>query len=109
VTNYLEEEGLSLVNSNKVKTYVCHNGTSTIDLVFIKPKAKAMKQVILNPQRKHLPVATMLQQNIEFKRNPKSQNVSGKIDLLALQSEDIMDTLQSGDLNGAAVKLPLYQ
>jgi hypothetical protein len=89
------EEGLSLVNSNKVEFYVCHNGTSTIDFVFIKPKAKAMKQeVILNPQRKHLPVATMLRLNAEFKRNPKSQNVSRKIDISALGSEDIMDTLQ---------------
>jgi hypothetical protein len=106
VTNYLEEEGLSLVNSNKVETYVCHNRTSTINLVFINPKPKVVKQeVILNPQRKHLPVATMLQLNTELKTNPKSQNVSRKINTSALQNEDIMDTLQSVDLNGVAVKL----
>ena len=34
VIRFIEGEGLTLANKAEEKTYVCHNGSSTIDLVF---------------------------------------------------------------------------
>ena len=63
VLEYLEEEGLSLVNDKYSKTYVSDNGTSTIDLVFSnRGKVKPKKQdIILNAYRKHQPVETIFE------------------------------------------------
>ncbi|KAJ4425920.1 hypothetical protein ANN_27546 [Periplaneta americana] len=38
VISYLENEGLSLINDRQEKTYICHNGSSTIDLIFSNMK-----------------------------------------------------------------------
>ncbi|KAJ4441179.1 hypothetical protein ANN_11030 [Periplaneta americana] len=58
VISYLENEGLSLINDKQEKTYICHNGSSTIDLIFSNMKRlhltgrEALNNVVI---RKHLP------------------------------------------------------
>jgi hypothetical protein len=48
----LEGEGVTLNNNKKLETYIRHNGTSSIDLVFINLKFKPLKEeVILEAQR----------------------------------------------------------
>jgi calcineurin-like phosphoesterase family protein len=47
VMSYLEGEGLTLINNKKLKTYICHNGTITINLVFINSKFKPVKQEVI--------------------------------------------------------------
>jgi hypothetical protein len=36
VLSFLQEEGLKLISDKDSRTYICHNGMSTIDLVFTK-------------------------------------------------------------------------
>ena len=60
VLQFLEGEGLSLINKRSEKTYVCYNGSSTIDLVLSNMrKVESFSQTVLSRvTRKHLPVAT---------------------------------------------------
>ena len=62
VLDYLEGEGLMIINRKKTKTYIGHNGSSTIDLIFINDGLKQVSQNVLTSitARKHLPVQTML-------------------------------------------------
>ncbi|KAJ4425410.1 hypothetical protein ANN_28025 [Periplaneta americana] len=62
VLDYLQEEGLSVVNKASDKTYYCYNGSSAIDLLFVNDRLSAISQNILYNIviRKHLPVETTL-------------------------------------------------
>ena len=61
VIGFLQEEGLSLLNNKEEKTYIAHNGTSTIDLVFVNSAITPVYQEVLNVvARKHLPIKTNL-------------------------------------------------
>lgn len=79
---YLQEEGFELINNPKHPTYICHNGSSTIDLVFLNSRMKAMTNsmqstIIQLPYRKHLPVLTTIETKTITKPNPKQPQ--GKI------------------------------
>lgn len=69
----LEEEGFRLINDPDHRTYYARNGSSTIDLIFIKGNnARATKQEVLMTSelttlRKHIPVVT----NIEIENSTK--------------------------------------
>lgn len=56
----LEEEGFSLVNEGTIPTYVAHNGSSVIDLVFYRGKEIRISRQdhLWTPIRKHIPVQT---------------------------------------------------
>jgi hypothetical protein len=57
------EEALHVINNTNLTTYVCHNGSSAIDLVFSNLKGintnhqKAVWDTSNSPIRKHLPIA----------------------------------------------------
>ncbi|KAJ4427228.1 hypothetical protein ANN_24845 [Periplaneta americana] len=56
----LEEEGFSLVNEGTIPTYVAHNGSSVIDLVFYRGKEIRISRQdhLWTPIRKHIPIQT---------------------------------------------------
>ena len=107
VVNYLEEEGLALVNDKATKTYVCHNGASTIDLVFVNSKVKPLIQdIIPEVERKHLPVVTTLQlENAARKRLDYPVKLSRKADISALDNvhtNTITTFIKENTINEAA-------
>ena len=61
VLEYLEETRLKLINQDAQATYIAHNGSSCIDLVFSNTKfdSPAQQRIISNPTRKHLLVETV--------------------------------------------------
>ncbi|KAJ4428050.1 hypothetical protein ANN_24064 [Periplaneta americana] len=66
----LEEKGFRLANKKEIPTYIAHNGSSTIDLVFYKGEhLKLIKQEGLWSStaasiRKHIPIKTTFQMEI---------------------------------------------
>jgi exonuclease III len=65
ILNYLAEEGFTVTNKANEKTYICHNGSSTIDLIFHNAHlattcAKVISYTSTASLRKHLPVMAKL-------------------------------------------------
>lgn len=58
VINYLQKEGLTLINDRKERTYLGPNGASTIDLVFSNSDKTHQEIRRDMPVRKHIPVCT---------------------------------------------------
>ena len=73
VLTFLEGEGLQLINDKSMPTYICHNGTSAIDLKFARGIiARNQRQLWKSDGallRKNLPIYTELeQQNVKEAR-----------------------------------------
>jgi hypothetical protein len=72
-------------------TYICHNGTSTIDLVFLKSKLKMRSQDIMAPTtippREHLPIKCIFSV-------PESKRIAKKHATVKLSRTLGMDTLR---------------
>lgn len=98
VLDYLQEEGLSVVNKASDKTYYCYNGSSTIDLLFVNDRLSATSQNILYNIviRKHLPVETtlLLKKNGNTKQTHETK-LARKLDTEKLGRAQLSNTLQS--------------
>ncbi|PSN36637.1 hypothetical protein C0J52_22292 [Blattella germanica] len=75
----LEEEGFRLINKPDQKTYYANNGSSTIDLVFLKGNLRVLKQEVLMTSelstiRKLLPVITRVETEQITNRKEIQQN-----------------------------------
>ncbi|KAJ4447570.1 hypothetical protein ANN_09577 [Periplaneta americana] len=82
VLQFLEEEGLTLINKAPEKTYVCHSGSSTIDLVlkYMKSVRKVTQEMLKIAARKHMPVATTFTLQKESPTCPWNPKISRKLD-----------------------------
>ena len=63
----MEEVSFTLTNAAQTKTYISHNGSSTIDLIFYQGNELKLQSITItavsasNPIRKHLPVRAKFQ------------------------------------------------
>lgn len=114
VLEYLKTEGLILMNNPKYPTYVCHNGASTIDLIFVNSKLKRTSIEIIttsasSPLRKHFPVKATLSLaeplgKVENRNNRKPQRYLERA-LLQCQTIEIAEVQHlalEGRINTAA-------
>ena len=108
VLEYLEEEGLTLVNAKNQMTYLCPNGASAIDLVFTNLKEIKIKsqEVREEPLKKHLQVVTTceLQKNVAQAAKPP-RSVPRKINTELINQRSIDETqlqITEGNVDEAA-------
>ena len=117
VIQFLEEEGLVLINNRNSPTYICHNGSSTIDLIFINSQSIAQDIKIpaakeLAPLRKHLPILASIRINTHRPQGNKKESIIIKrsLDISSMESataikEHILEDIQQGDIDAAALVL----
>ena len=105
VLNYLEGEGLTLLSRKEDKTYLCHNGSSTIDIFFSNLKGvKSCKTRTLQSVtiRKHLPTELTLILDSEFtQHSPQKTMISRRLDTDKLQCDlqklpSILEEIEKG-------------
>lgn len=69
VLTFLEGEGIRLINEKSMPTYICYNGTSAIDLTFVRGIIARNHRQLWKSEgelwRKHLPIYTELEQNVK--------------------------------------------
>ena len=111
VINFLQAEGLDLINEPEEITYIAHNGSSTIDLCFINNNIEAITQKTLTtgvaPLRKHLPVLTKLATKGPIDKKPRTTTKYRReldMELLTESSEtvrEIRGQIETGNINSA--------
>ena len=80
VLNFLQGEGLSLINDPQMKTYLCSNGSSTIDLIFTNMKGTKLINTRVRDDvviRKHMPVEA----EFEIEAGSDSPHIKNRIPL----------------------------
>ena len=106
VVAYLQEEGLKLINDEKDPTYICHNGKSTIDLVFTRGFAIVDQRQGEEPIRKHLPVMVTLKGETILKRaspSPIGRRIDAAIlEEAAKETASINKLIEEGKIDEAA-------
>lgn len=87
VLNYLQEIGMTMVNNRKEKTYVGHNGSSTIDLLLTNMKnvKKVTQEIRKRAARKHLPVETTMEMSKKHHIRSELEIKSREIDVTELE------------------------
>lgn len=78
--DFMKEEGLTLMNNYEEPTYICHNGRSTIDLIFSsanvgKKDIKILTNTALSPFRKHQPVVASVATNRRKPEEPSQRHI----------------------------------
>lgn len=96
LVNYIVEEGFSLLNNPNEPTYICHNGRSTIDLIFRNPWLETKSIKILAdsatvPLRKHQPVIASV---VQLKPTRKEVHDSPPMVQRTLNEETLQDNLE---------------
>ena len=107
VFDMLEEEGFKLVNKESIPTYICHNGSSVIDLVFYRGKEINIthQKHIWTPIRKHVPIQTCFTiEALELEKKeqewaPRRINTDQLSSLI--ERETITSLIEKGDINEA--------
>lgn len=92
--NFLQEENFELINDPEQKTYISHNGSSTIDIVLIRGHGiqvvsqEALWSTSTTPMRKHIPIQTKLtlRANKTTRRRQKN-TTSRKIVIAEIEKE----------------------
>ncbi|KAJ9577008.1 hypothetical protein L9F63_006445 [Diploptera punctata] len=114
VINYLTNVGLCITNKPEDKTYIGHNGTSTIDLILHNAlinttNAKTMENTSITPIRKHIPVCIkMMWENVQKKTIKNLSKTKKRLDTNVLA--EIADKtknraqkeIENGNINEAA-------
>lgn len=115
VFSFLEEEGLKLI-TNKEPTYICHNGASTIDLIFANKRVKLYSQEVETMSgaatiRKHIPVLANFTTPtaVLTDASTKPARFSRQLDKTMLQTsavgiQTIMGYIEEGRLNEASLE-----
>lgn len=112
VTEFMAGEGLTLINKQEEKTYVCYNGSSTIDLVFsnMSPTHQIVRTDVV--ARKHLPVDTIIYIKCAHNLNQSDpRKMTRKIDTRTLNQKDIQkvtNEIKEGNIDGALNILEEY-
>lgn len=97
LTEFMTSQSFRLLTDSSQPTYRTHNGSSCIDLLFVRTnKQKVLKsyKVVLDPIRKHQRVVTSIR--LKQVNKPKEQNkvkLSRKIDLVKIQNHPLLSTL----------------
>lgn len=115
VKTFLEQEGLLLHNDHRLPTYVSHNGTSVIDLVFSNSKVRILKQQVLRSSmltgvRKHLPVLSSLKttwKTMQRRQNNQARltrtlNIDSLKQAAYTTNQYVLRELRNGQLDNAA-------
>lgn len=117
LTDYLTEEGFTLLNNRREPTYICHNGKSTIDLIFTNSKSELKPATAISNSgvallRKHLPVVApmMIQGHTRTNKDTPKARIQRSLRKDALeeaspQLTNIKDDIQEGLVEEAAQKI----
>ena len=116
VLEYLTEEGLKLINDPDEPTYICHNGTSTIDLILTSTTIKEISKQIVSksntsPLRKHLAVkATLSVSGLERKKDKSLVKIHRNLCKMTLQQSvlelrNMEDLIKDDEIDEAAKKM----
>ncbi|PSN58416.1 hypothetical protein C0J52_02795 [Blattella germanica] len=112
VMNYMQEIGMTLVNNRHEKTYIGHNGSSTIDLLLTNMKNvnKVTQEVKRRITRKHLPVETIIVMNARHHIEREKDVKSREIDITELERSnkaitEARKSIQNGRIDNALEEL----
>lgn len=106
VIEFIEKEGLTLINKTHENTYFGYNGCSTIDLVFSNRSHRKQKILTNIVARKHLPVdTTVYLGDMRTASTPlKPQHISRHMDQHRLEQIDtsqVTEHISKGNINEA--------
>jgi hypothetical protein len=112
---FLQTEGFELTNNPIHPTFICHNGKSTIDLIFLNPRAKALTTIIQSrtipsPYRKNLPVLTIetktnTNTNLQKPRKKTGRHLSMTISSVTMEINKIKEVISEGMIEEATARL----